>query len=197
MFGTTKTEKSDSGPDFGRFPDMDGSTNPGNHCSIQICTFSPGAWSKRSIRMQSWENMSPSWREIASHLNYIWYHFHRVLCIAYTILVNTPLDTWGRLLADNPWNSVRHPIVGGLEPYLFFQIFSLSHFSRYPTFGYPTKSGITALSHQICYPTFWFWQNFLFNGSTIVENEFSRSARRRRRKFWHFWARFNPILSVS
>ena len=32
-FGTTKTEKSDSGPDFGRFPDMDGSTNPGNHCS--------------------------------------------------------------------------------------------------------------------------------------------------------------------
>ena len=33
-FGTTETEKSGSGPDFGNFSDMDGSTNPGNHCSV-------------------------------------------------------------------------------------------------------------------------------------------------------------------
>ena len=32
-FGTTETEKSGSGPDFGRFSDMVGFNNPGNHCS--------------------------------------------------------------------------------------------------------------------------------------------------------------------
>ena len=35
-FGTTETEKSGSGPDFGNFSDMDGFNNPGNHCSKRI-----------------------------------------------------------------------------------------------------------------------------------------------------------------